>query len=563
MVVGAGRLLPLGDMGLVVQCGGEEFSDAINAAVRALGRAVADRRLEAVVEVVPTLRSLLVVFDPLRTTAVEIGRALSEVVDEAGSEEPPAGRLIELPVAYGEEFGPDLAAVAQEVGRAESQVIALHADREYRVYMLGFTPGFPYMGALSPSLQVTRLPSPRTRIPRGSVAIAGRMTCVYSVESPGGWSVIGRTPLPIFDPSRRDAFLLEAGDRVRFVPISRDEYARRVPLPVPSSPPAPLRPAVVVEEGGLLTTVQDLGRVGYRRFGLPPAGAMDPLALKVTNLLMGNPPGAAGLEFTFPGPRLRAARPLTLAIGGADLCPTINGRPARLWSCLRLDAGDLLAFDAPRSGRWAYLALPGGVDVPETMGSRATYLAATLGGYAGRRLERGDRFGCLRITPRSMLRLPEHHWPPVTGAAAVRIVLGPQQEYFTEDAVAALLGAPFSVGPESNRVGYRLEGPRLSHRTPVELLSDGLLPGALQVPSGGQPIVIMADGPTTGGYPKIGGIVLPDLRWIAQARRGETIRFQAVARDASHVAAREEAAFLAGVRFEPVPGTGPVGSGSV
>jgi len=558
MVVGAGRLLPLGDTGLVVQFGGDEFSDAVNAAVRALGRAVADRRLEAVVEVIPTLRSLLVVFDPLRTTAVEIGRALREVVDTAGSEDPPAGRLIELPVAYGEEFGPDLAAVAQEVGRAESQVIALHAGREYRVYMLGFTPGFPYMGALPPSLQVTRLPSPRTRIPRGSVAIAGRMTCVYSVESPGGWRVIGRTPLPIFDPSRRDAFLLEAGDRVRFVPISRDEYARRVPLPAPSSPPAPLRPAVVVEEGGLLTTVQDLGRVGYRRFGLPPAGAMDPLALKVTNLLIGNPPGAAALEFTFPGPRLRAARPLALAIGGADLSPTINGRPARLWSCLRLDAGDLLAFDAPRSGRWAYLAFPGGVDVPETMGSRATCLAATLGGYAGRRLERGDRLGCLRITPRSVLRLPEHHWPPVTGAAAVRIVLGPQQEYFTEDAVAALLGAPFSVGPESNRVGYRLEGPRLSHRTPVELLSDGLLPGALQVPSGGQPIVIMADGPTTGGYPKIGGIVLPDLRWIAQARRGETIRFQAVVRDAAHVAAREEAAFLAGVRFEPVPGTGPV-----
>jgi KipI family sensor histidine kinase inhibitor len=554
MVGGAVRLLPLGDAGVIVQCGGDEFSDAVNAAVRALGRAVVAHPPEAVVEVIPTLRSLLVVYDPLRATAGEIGRTLREVIATAGSEEPPPGRLIEIPATYGGTHGPDLPAVAGEVGLTEAAVVALHAGREYRVYMLGFTPGFPYMGMLPPSLRVTRLPSPRTRVPGGSVAIAGLQTCVYSVESPGGWRVIGRTPLPLYDLSRRDPFLLEAGDRVRFVPISLDEYARRASLPVPSSPPIPLRPAVVAEEGGLLTTVQDLGRAGYRQFGLPRAGAMDPLALEVTNLLIGNPPGAAGLEFTFPGPRLRAARPLIVAIGGADFSPSIHGRPAPIWSSLRLDAGDVLTFGAPRAGRWAYLALPGGIDVPEIMGSRATYLGATLGGYAGRRLERGDRLGCVRITAASVLRLPERHWPRVAGGAAVRIVLGPHQEYFTEEAVAALLGAVFSVGVESNRVGYRLEGPRLSQRFPSELLSDGLLPGAVQVPSGGQPIVIMQDGPTTGGYPKIGGIAQPDLRLIAQARRGEAIRFRAVTWDAAHMAAREEAAFLAGLRFEPVPG---------
>jgi allophanate hydrolase subunit 2 len=130
-------------------------------------------------------------------------------------------------------------------------------------------------------------------------------------------------------------------------------------------------------------------------------------------------------------------------------------------------------------------------------------------------------------------------------------VLGPQQEYFTDEAVAALLGASFSVSLTSNRVGYRLEGPRLHHRGRSELLSDGLLPGAVQVPSEGQPIVIMPDGPTTGGYPKIGGVVQPDLRRIAQARRGEAIRFRAVAWDTAHLAAREEAAYLAALGFEP------------
>jgi biotin-dependent carboxylase-like uncharacterized protein len=211
----------------------------------------------------------------------------------------------------------------------------------------------------------------------------------------------------------------------------------------------------------------------------------------------------------------------------------------------------LLTFEAPRTGRWAYLALPGGVDVPKIMGSRATYGGAALGGYAGRRLERGDRLGCLRITAASALRLPERHWPPLGGDGEVRIVLGPQQEYFTDEAVAALLGASFSVSLTSNRVGYRLEGPRLHHRGRSELLSDGLLPGAVQVPSEGQPIVIMPDGPTTGGYPKIGGVVQPDLRRIAQARRGEAIRFRAVAWDTAHLAAREEAAYLAALGFEP------------
>ncbi len=548
------RLLPLGDTGLVVQWAGDEISEPVNAAVRAIRRAVEASRPEAAVEMVPTFRSLLVVYDPLRTTARNIGKAIAGVAAAAGRENASAGRRIEIPVAYGGEFGPDLPAVAREVGQAESQVIALHAGREYRVYMLGFTPGFPYMGLLSPSLRVTRLSSPRLRVPSGSVAIAGLQTCVYSIESPGGWRLIGRTPLAMYRPTRPAPFLLDAGDRVRFVSIPAAEYERRVPTEDPPPPPNPLRPAFVVEEGGLMTTVQDLGRAGYRRFGLPRAGAMDPLALAVANRLLGNPPGAAGLEFTFPGPRLRATRPIVVAIGGADLSPAVNGYRVRRWSTLRVDAGDALTFEAPHVGRWGYLAVPGGIDVPEVMGSRSTYVGARLGGYAGRRLERGDRLGGLRITEASALRLPERLWPPVGGDAEVRMVLGPQQEYFTEEAVAALLGESYSVSLTSDRAGYRLDGPRLRHRAPTELLSDGLLPGALQVPSGGQPIVIMPDGPTTGGYPKIGAVVQPDLRRIAQARRGDSIRFRAIAWEAAHAAVREEAAYLAALRFEPAFG---------
>jgi len=450
-------------------------------------------------------------------------------------------------------LGPDLAAVAQEAGLSEPEVIALHSGEEYRVFMLGFTPGFPYMGTLPPRLRVARLASPRIRVPGRSVAIAGLQTGVYPIESPGGWRLIGRTPLRIYDPSRANPFLLEAGNRVRFVPISEAEYERDPEDAGASPPPASPRPALLVESGGLLTTVQDLGRGGRRRFGLPQSGAMDSLALRVTNLLIGNGPGAAALEFTFPGPRLRAVRAVAVALGGADHAPTVNGRAAGMWTAHRLEAGDVLAFGAPRAGNWGYLAIPGGVDVPEVMASRATYLPARLGGHGGRRLDAGDRVGCARTAPASMLRLPERLWPSL-GACEVRVVLGPQEDYFTDDAVRALVEAPFQVSREFDRAGYRLDGPRLAHRARAELLSDGLLPGALQVPSGGQPIVIMPDGPSTGGYPKIGAVVRPDLRRVAQARRGETIRFRAVDWDASHAAAREEAAYLAALRFERLPG---------
>ncbi len=549
----APRLLPLGDDGLVVQYGGDEISEAANAAVLALGRAVESRPPDGVVEVVPTYRSLLIVYDPLRTTAAQIRRTVEEIAARADPADLSPGRPIAIPVAYGGVLGPDLAAVAQEAGLSEPEVIALHSGGEYRVFMLGFTPGFPYMGTLPPRLRVARLASPRIRVPGRSVAIAGLQTGVYPIESPGGWRLIGRTPLRIYDPSRSNPFLLEAGNRVRFVPISEAEYERDPEDAGASPPPASPRPALLVESGGLLTTVQDLGRGGRRRFGLPQSGAMDSLALRVTNLLIGNGPGAAALEFTFPGPRLRAIRSVAVALGGADHAPTINGRAAGMWTAHRLEAGDVLAFGAPRAGNWGYLAIPGGVDVPEVMASRATYLPARLGGHGGRRLDAGDRVGCARTAPASMLRLPERLWPSL-GACEVRVVLGPQEDYFTDDAVRALVEAPFQVSREFDRAGYRLDGPRLAHRARAELLSDGLLPGALQVPSGGQPIVIMPDGPSTGGYPKIGAVVRPDLRRIAQARRGETIRFRAVDWDASHAAAREEAAYLAAMRFERLPG---------
>jgi KipI family sensor histidine kinase inhibitor len=536
----------------VAEFGGDDISDAANAAVLALRTVLEAERPAGLVETLPTYRSLLVVFDPLRTTAGAIREAVLAAVPRADPASLPAGRLVELPTVYGGVHGPDLASLAAEVGLSEQGVIAAHTGREYRVYMLGFSPGFPYMGTLPEVLRVPRLRSPRTHVPARTVALAGQQTGVYPVPSPGGWRLIGRTPLRIYDPRRDAPFLLDAGDRVRFVAISEREYERRAPLDESApAPPVPSSPDFVVERGGLWTTVQDAGRPGYRRFGLPQSGAMDPLSLRIANLLLGNPPGAAALECTAPGPRLVAARRTAVAVTGADLSPRLNGRPLPGWTAIPMREGDVLDFGAPRAGVWAYVAVPGGIDVPPALGSRATYVRGALGGYGGRRLEDGDLLGCARRSAGALLRLPESARPRTGGASTVRIVLGPQESYFTAAALAALLEGEFSPGVHADRVGYRLDGPRLDHRAAAELLSDGLMPGAMQVPSGGQPIVIMADGPTAGGYPKIAAVVRPDLRLVAQARRGDVVRFRAVEWDEAHLAARQAAAALAALRFEP------------
>jgi KipI family sensor histidine kinase inhibitor len=545
------QLRPLGDGGVVAEFGGDQISDAANAAVLALRRALEGDLPHGVVETLPTYRSLLVVFDPLRTTATAVCEAVLAAVPHADPASLPAGRLVTLPVAYGGVHGPDLASLAAEVGLPEQGVIEAHTAQEYRVYMLGFSPGFPYMGTLPGVLRVPRLRSPRTHVPQRTVALAGQQTGVYPVPSPGGWRLIGRTPLRIYDPGREAPFLLDAGDRVRFTAISEPDYERQAPPDeAPPAPSVPASPDFVVERAGLWTTVQDFGRPGYRRFGLPQSGAMDALSLRIANMLLGNPQGAAAFECTTPGPRLVAARRTAISITGADMSPTVNGRPVPGWTAIPMREGDVLEFGPPRSGQWAYIGVHGGIDVPLALASRSTYVRASLGGYGGRRLADGDRLACLRHAAGTLLRLPAELRPQVGGACTARVVLGPQDSYFTETALSALLEETYSPGVHADRVGYRLDGPPLEHRSNAELLSDGLLPGAIQVPSGGQPIVIMADGPTAGGYPKVAAVIRGDLRLVAQARRGDPVRFRAVPWDGSHLPARQVAAWLARLRFE-------------
>lgn len=217
------RLLTAGDAALIVEFG-DRVDPALNGEVRELWRAVERAAISGVVELVPTYRSLLVSYDPLVIEADDLRVRLIEINRHKSDLDLGAPRVVRVPTAYGGEFGPDLAFVARHTGLTDAEVVEIHTGTEYLVYMMGFSPGFPYLGGMSPRLATPRLATPRLTIPAGSVGIAQQQTGIYPMESPGGWQLIGRTPLRLFDAARRPPTLLEAGDSIRFVPIGVEEY---------------------------------------------------------------------------------------------------------------------------------------------------------------------------------------------------------------------------------------------------------------------------------------------------------------------------------------------------
>ncbi|MGH3171328.1 MAG: biotin-dependent carboxyltransferase family protein [Trebonia sp.] len=312
---------------------------------------------------------------------------------------------------------------------------------------------------------------------------------------------------------------------------------------------------------GVLTTVQDLGRPGYLADGIPPSGAFDTAALKLANLLVGNAPGdyllvgedpgAAGLEMTLRGPALRALRDTVIAVTGADMPLTVNGEPAPGWTAVLVRAGDEIAIGPARGGLRGYLAVAGGLDVPVVLGSRATNVRAGIGGVEGRPLKAGDRLPAGPVTASAETlagrRIRPDRIPAPAGAGMeLRVVLGPQDHLFTPDSVRTFLTADWKLSPVSDRMGCRCVGPALSFlprpgyltrqagSDPSNIVDDAICVGSIQVPSGLEPIVMGVDGPSLGGYAKVATVISPDLSRLAQARPGDLVRFRAVDADEAH-----------------------------
>jgi biotin-dependent carboxylase-like uncharacterized protein len=301
-------------------------------------------------------------------------------------------------------------------------------------------------------------------------------------------------------------------------------------------------------------TLQDGGRHGYLRFGVTAAGPMDCLAYAVANLVVGNPAGATALEVSLGGIEVTAeSGPLSIAIVGGEFEVSLDGRPLPPQMVLNLDEGAVLKIRAGRSGSWCYLAVAGRFMVPKVLGSHATHTRTGFGGVGGRAITAGDRLGIERSgSSRPSQGTIAAPWLD-RAANVIRVVLGPQHDYFADEEIAAFLAGPWSVSGGRDRMAYFLDGPRLTHARGYNIVSDGIAMGAIQVPGDGRPIVLMADRQSTGGYPKIATIIGPDLGGLAQARPGTAFRFEAVSIGAAVAARRDEAALLArGIVVEPL-----------
>ncbi len=417
------------------------------------------------------------------------------------------GRTVLLPVRYD---GADLLEVASRTGLSQAAVIEAHSSPEYHVYALGFTPGFPFLGEVAPVLRLPRRPTPRPLVPFNSVAVANAQSCVYALPSPGGWNLLGTALETLYDPNRPEPFLISPGDKVRFQASEG---------PTPTLPavrelwsPDPHRPALRVEEAGLLDLMMDAGRFHQAHHGLARSGPLDERSARFARGLVGNPPGTPLLELTLRGPVFTALRDLTLGVAGFGMRPV--GQPMQ--ESFRLWAGQTLRFESTHLGARAYLAVAGGFETLPFLGSSSTDLL----GRVGRPLKVGDVLGLARETRSRVgfatrrLELPEQ--------ITLRLLPGPQA---TLEGLRALGEAYFRVS-SLDRMGLRLS--QLGgHPVPgAEVISEATPHGAVQVTPAGEAIVLLSDRGRIGGYSKPALIHPLDLPLAAQLRPGQSVRFE-------------------------------------
>ncbi|ARI75642.1 5-oxoprolinase subunit C family protein [Halobacillus mangrovi] len=304
-------------------------------------------------------------------------------------------------------------------------------------------------------------------------------------------------------------------------------------------------PVFKIVKPGLLTTIQDEGRFGYQQYGIVASGAMDPYALKMANFLVGNEGHEAAIEVTVMGPEIEVLGEATLAICGGDLSPKLNGEKVPTWKSFDVKEGDRLQFGQPVQGARAYISVAGGFDLPVVMGSKSTYLKAEIGGYEGRALAKGDVLSKIgnqkAVTGRAL-----HHdeIPDYTRDMEIRVVPGPHLDAFTESSLDTFLSSEYAVTPQSDRMGFRLKGPKLEHETSADIISEAIPLGGIQVPASGDPIILMAERQTTGGYTRIATVISSDIPYLAQAMPGSHIRFREVTVEEAQQLSNEKERFI-------------------
>ncbi|PDT05463.1 urea amidolyase family protein [Rhizobium sp. M1] len=514
------RFLPAGSHAFLVEL------DGLEKTLTLLDRLLADRP-EGVVELVPAARTVMLRFDPHVTDRARLCAHICAL--DLGHRSARQGETIEIPVRYD---GEDLAEVAEILGWSVDDVIRRHTEATYTVAFTGFAPGFAYMTSDDPDFDLPRRKSPRVRIPAGSVALGGKFGGVYPSDSPGGWQLIGTTPLKMWDIKRPRAALLAPGDRVHFREIAKGALVAAAAVPEPEA----VQPAagLFVTRADRPALFQDLGRSGSSDQGVSESGALDRACLMEANRYVGNPRNAAVLEIAFGGFALKVDRPVTLAVTGAPAPLDISTEDGRSVAApfaqpFALDAGDELTLGFPTEGMRSYIALRGGFAVEPILGSAATDTLAKVGPAP---VTAGDVLVPAN-TPVSAVDPFRHDTralPRAGDTVTLDVVLGPRTDWFTAKGIETLTTQMWQVTAESSRVGMRLAGAEpLERKDAAELPSEGTPLGAIQVPHSGQPVLFLADHPLTGGYPVIGVVASHHLDLAGQIPIGANIRFNVVA----------------------------------
>lgn len=499
------------------------------------------------VELVPAARTLLLRFASWEASARFLADPpLPQVSGEVRSH----GRTVRIPVLYD---GQDLAPLAESLGMSEQALIYAHTTGHWSVAFAGFAPGFFYLHRHDNVLDAPRHASPRTSVPAGSVGLAGDFSGIYPRTSPGGWQLIGRTTLPLWDLGQDPPALLQPGMQVQFEAVREviDLPARPEPAPAPPVGSG-LAPCLRVVSPGLLTLFQDAGRQNLASWGLSPSGAADPAAAGEANRLVGNSAGATVLESLASGLVLEATEDCVLALTGAEVEARISSpalaeaedskaegvAPPDLsvtaYRPFALKVGQQLTLGRVERGLRAYLALRGGFAAPDQAQSSSR---DTLAGLGPEPLAAGDLLAPAALVGRAVAQPAEPlPLPEPDRVLSLRLLAGPRDDWFTPESLQALTRVVWEVSEASDRIGVRLrpaqgpegdpvEGPVLVRSQTQELPSEGMVAGAMQVPPNGEPVVFLADHPVTGGYPVVATVHPEDLRLLAQAPPATRLRF--------------------------------------
>ncbi|PDT81202.1 5-oxoprolinase/urea amidolyase family protein [Sinorhizobium sp. BJ1] len=490
--------------------------------------------VEGIEDMVPAARTLMIRFRPETLTAERLAGEIT--TRDLSARIAPSDKLVEIPVRYD---GEDLENVAELTGLSVEDVIRRHTESTFTVAFCGFAPGFGYLVGGDPALQVPRRQSPRTKIPAGSVALAGAFSGVYPQASPGGWQIIGTTPERMWDLSRDPPALFQPGYRVRFFDLEKRSVpgsAAGVKSPDASSTELTAEALKLkILAAPMPALFQDLGRFGQTGQGVSSSGALDRGALKAANRVVGNAVATPCIEIIPGGFSFEASGRTVVALTGAP-CPIsirdASGRTitAETYQPISLEPGDVVTLGHAPRGMRCYLAIRGGFHVKPVLGSASTDTLAIVGPdpvTAGAILTVEKKTPTLASV--SLTETPAFEHPAPGEVVTLDVIMGPRSDWFTEAGIVSLSDQLWQVTPQSNRVGIRLSGETpLERRDKAELPSEGTATGAIQVPHSGQPVLFLADHPLTGGYPVIGTVAEYHLDLAGQIPVNAQIRFRLV-----------------------------------